>query len=135
MHPSVLSRYISREWFNVCGEKFLYRAELQYFPYDRILVRKGRQCGLICRITAPGCLLCLRVQLQLVEKYISDLLRGRDIELRLTCHFPDSFLPLLHLLAQSVRKLLQLSEIHLDPNPFHLGQNPHERLLHIVVKF
>ena len=89
---------IAWEWLYVCREKLLDTSVFENLIDDRMLVGKSVQCVLVSRVVAHSALhLHLRVEVHLLIKKDSDLLRRHDVERRLLRHAPHVFLDFVHL--------------------------------------
>ena len=97
-------------------------------------VRDGEEGGLVGGVLAPGALLGLRVQLQLVEQDVAHLLGGGDVQVGFADHLPDVRLPLLELLPEPLGELVQLPQVHFHAGALHLREHLGQRLLHVVVE-
>ena len=93
-----------------------------------------QQRGFICGIRPVGVLLRLSGELEPAEQEFSYLLRGTDVQGRISSELPYPGFAGIHFVAKLRGKVLQGSEIHADPVPLHLGQNLHQRLFHPVIE-
>ena len=134
MNLAVGRLYEARERFDVGREQFPHGPVLQNLIYDGMLVGQIQKSGLLCGIGAVVVLLRLVGELQLLEKHGPDLFRRRDVQRRITGHFPDPRLPFQHLLPKMFREVFKGSEIDPYPVALHLGKNLEKRFLHRVVK-